>query len=91
MDLTVNEMTARSVELELTFTSCAETERENATRVSSRVNHFGGGGKLQEMGVALYTFLYNCPKFQKVGEGGILGFFSKQLAYYLLHSLAIGF
>ena len=21
------------------------------------------GGKLQEMGVALYTFLYNCPKF----------------------------
>ena len=23
----------------------------------------GGGGKLQEMGVALYTFLYNCPKF----------------------------
>ena len=24
---------------------------------------FWGGGKLQEMGVALYTFLYNCPKF----------------------------
>ena len=21
------------------------------------------GGKLQEMGVVLYTFLYNCPKF----------------------------
>ena len=27
----------------------------------------GGGGKLQEMGVALYTFLYNCPK---LGGGG---------------------
>ena len=35
------------------------------SRVSSRGNHFGG--KLQEMGVALYTFLYNCPKF---GGGG---------------------
>ena len=23
----------------------------------------GGGGELQEVGVALYTFLYNCPKF----------------------------
>ena len=27
-----------------------------------------GGGKLQEMGVALYTFLYNCPKFWGWGE-----------------------
>ena len=28
------------------------------------------GGKLQEMGVALYTFLYNCPKFGGGGGGG---------------------
>ena len=47
-----------------------------ATRVSSRGNHFGGGGgggggggKLQEMGVVLYTFLYNCPKFWGGGGG----------------------
>ena len=38
-------------------------------RVSSRGNHFGGG-KLQEMGVVLYTFLYNCPKFGGGGGGG---------------------
>ena len=29
-----------------------------------------GGGELQEMGVASYTFLYNCPKFWGGGGGG---------------------
>ena len=28
------------------------------------------GGKLQEVGGALYTFLYNCPKFGGGGGGG---------------------
>ena len=37
-------------------------------------NHFGGGGgggggELQEVGVALYTFLYNYPKFGGGGRG----------------------
>ena len=41
----------------------------SAYRVSSRGNHFGGGGvELQEMGMALYTFLYNCPKLWGGGE-----------------------
>ena len=35
-----------------------------------RESFWGGGGKLQEMGVALYTFLYNCPKFGGGGGGG---------------------
>ena len=30
------------------------------------------GGKLQEVGVALYTFLYNCPNFFLGGGGGEL-------------------
>ena len=28
----------------------------------------GGGGKLQEVGVTLYTFLYNCPKLGGRGK-----------------------
>ena len=55
---------------------------ENSVGLSSTTNPkpefhpegiiLGGGGKLQEVGVALYTLLYNCPKFGGVGGGSFL-------------------